>query len=193
VAFAPGKKIELNLINQRPDGKHNARSVKVISTIYDRPGNSKNDLDAAEALLKRALLSGLLEDSLKDALHQVTGVRPKIGKLQIKDAAVKLYDFKACGNHMTAMVKQMTLHYTRRQVPMALLNSCTVFAARMSFSHDYVLDNDDTMNCRSATKKFAKVWGFGKGTGAKELGDMCGNFCEAKYGNDAPQCRREIA
>jgi len=165
------------------------QSISVAVTVYDRPGNGMNDLHYAATELKKALLSGELMERIRSAIYAVTGVVPKVSGLRVKAKVIEQWDIIKCETHMTELIKSFTVHYTRRQVPMALYNECTNFMTKISFSHDYVLDKRDAARCRAATRKFASKWKSGKNNNPADFAGMCGNFCEAKYGNDAPQCR----
>jgi len=165
------------------------QAISVAVTVYDRPGNGMNDLHFAATELKKALLSGELMERIRSAIYAVTGVVPKVSGLRVKAKVIKQWDIVKCENHMTQLVKSFTVHYTRDQVPMALYNECTNFMTKISFSHDYVLDKRDAARCRDATRKFSMKWKGGKNNNPEDFAGMCGNFCEAKYGNDAPQCR----
>jgi len=183
----------LSLVEKRSGGRLlNApvpQAISVAVTVYDRPGNGMNDLHFAATELKKALLSGELMERIRSAIYAVTGVVPKVSGLRVKAKVIKQWDIVKCENHMTQLVKSFTVHYTRDQVPMALYNECTNFMTKISFSHDYVLDKRDAARCRAATRKFSMKWKGGKNNNPEDFAGMCGNFCEAKYGNDAPQCR----
>jgi hypothetical protein len=194
VGFSPGKTVKVTLLNQHSDAVKPMphvpkKTIKVNVTVYERPDNGQSDLPVATTLLQNAVATGLLKEKLKKAIYKATGIMPKIRKLSIGPVAIPQYNFAHCGHHMTTLVSNFSVHYTRRQVPMALFNSCTTFVSRMSFSNDHVLDSQDTVNCRSATKKFARVWQLGNNVKSDDFRQMCFHFCEAKYGNDAPQCR----
>lgn len=195
VGFSPGKKIKKDhLINSPPSlalvstaGPHATTKVKV--TLYERPGNGFNDMAGVKTKLQIAVASGALKDQLAVAIHQVTGVKPKLSAIKVETTIVKQWDIQKCGSHMSMLVKSFTIHYTKRQVPMALYNECTNFMTKMSFSHDYVLDPRDAARCRKATKKFAQRWKLGDNKDPAAFEPMCQRFCEAKFGDDAPQCQ----
>jgi len=186
VGFSPGKKIKKkHLINSPPT--HAATKVKI--TLYERPGNGFNDMAGITEKLRVAVASGALEAQLSVAIHQVTGVKPKLSAIKVEVAMVKQWDIQKCGGHMSMLVKSFTIHYTKRQVPMALYNECTNFMTKMSFSHDYILDPRDAARCRKATKTFAQRWKLGDNKDPAAFEPMCQRFCEAKFGDDAPQCQ----
>jgi len=190
VAFLPGDKMR----KKHHDKMVNAagatpRGVKVKVTVFDKPGNGVDDMKMAAKEIEDGLKSGVLQGTLELAVKAVTGKTPKMGGLGVKSAIVKAWDIKKCQGHMSKLVKSFTLHYTARQVPMALYNECTTFLTKMTFSHDHVLDHRDTNKCQKATANFAKKWKVsGKKNDPKHFEGMCVTFCEAKFGNDAPVC-----
>jgi len=190
VGFAPAdcmkKKHKDHMINQPANGC--PVSTKMTISVMDAPLNGANDMLMAEGTLKQAMASGVLQKALKHAMKKVLGFTPKIGNIEIKTTSVKAWDIPKCGSHMSEIVKSFTVHYTRRQVPMALENECTNFVTKIAFSNDHVLDPRDTAHCKKATENFARRWKLGKKDGAKDFEKMCVTFCEAKYGNDAPLC-----
>jgi len=188
VGFFPGKKMKKkHLLNSPPI--HATVLVKV--SLFERPGNGFSDLAGVEDQLKQAVATGDLLKKLAVAIHAVTGVMPELSAIKVQTTLIKLWDVQKCGGHMNLLVKSFALHYTRRQVPMALYNECTNFATKMSFSHDYILDPRDAARCRKATAKFAKRWKLGEIKNPTYFEPMCQRFCEAKFGEDAPQCQFE--
>jgi len=192
VALLPGGKMRKkhvnHMINKPPPNAPMPRGVMVRVTLFDRPNNGVNDMQLAKGKLKQALATGQLKTNIKAAVQAVTGVKPKIAGLKVKSSVVKGWDIPKCEGHMSKLVKQLTVTYTRRQVPFALYNECTNFMTKISFSHDYVLDRRDAASCRAATRSFALRWKLGKKDDPKDFGKMCVKFCEAKYGQDAPLC-----
>lgn len=181
VSFAPGKKRVLNGPAEHP--------VIVKVTIFDRAGNKLDDMAGVKTELEQAVSSGELKEKIVKAIHEATGVKPQLASLKVKTKIVKQWDFKKCGVHITKLVKKLSVAYSRRQVPLALYNECTVFRTKMSFSHDYILDPRDRSRCRKATRKFAQSWKLDKAKeDPKEFEPLCQRFCEAKFGDDAPQC-----
>jgi len=159
-------------------------------TLFERPGNGIDDTAGLKTQLKTLMHTGVLKASLEVAIEAVTGVKPKLAHLKVHSKAIALWDVKKCGNHMSKIVKSFAVHYTRRQVPMALYNACSTFMTKMSFSHDYILDNRDAVHCRTATRSFAQRWKMGrKDSDPEDFEQMCGRFCQAKYGDDSPQCQ----
>jgi len=199
VEVLPGHKMKKNhMINMKildvAQTKRKApapQTVKVRVSLFERPGNGINDMAGAKTKLKQALGSGELKARLQVAVESITGIKPKMSHLKVKARAVPRWDMPKCANHMSAIVKTFTVHYTRKQVPMALLNACSDFMTKMSFSHDYVMDRRDDNRCRTATKSFAKRWKFGKKDNPNDFEAMCERFCQAKYGDDSPQCHTE--
>lgn len=186
VALFPGKKMKKrHLLNSPPI--HATTIIKV--TLFERPGNGINDMPGIKQKLKLAVASGELHKSLAAAIHAVTGVEPILAPIKVTTKMIQQWDIQKCGAHMSMLVKSFTVHYTKRQVPMALYNECTNFMTKFSFSHDYVLDSRDAVRCRKATAKFAKRWKLGDNKDPTEFEPMCQNFCEAKFGDDAPQCQ----
>lgn len=186
VALFPGKKMQKrHLLNSPPI--HATTILKV--TLFERPGNGINDMQGIKQKLKLAVASGELHKSLAAAIHAVTGVKPKLSAIKVTTKMIQQWDIQKCGSHMSMLVKSFTVHYTKRQVPMALYNECTNFMTKFSFSHDYVLDSRDAVRCRKATAKFAKSWKLGDHKDPTQFEPMCQNFCEAKFGDDAPQCQ----
>jgi len=151
-----------------------------------------NDMQGVQNCLTQALASGQLKSKLVAAIHGVTGLKPELADIKVKAEAIRLFDFQQCGSHMSKIMKSFTVGYTRRQAPIALYNECTNFMTKMSFSHDYVLDARDATKCRKATRKFALRWKLGESLGPKDFEPMCHNFCEAKFGDDAPQCSFDV-
>lgn len=186
VAFGPGRKMKKKHLLNAP-AIHATTLITV--TLYERPGNSLADLQGVQAKLTQKLATGELKEKLAVAIHGVTGVKPKLAAIKVKSTIVKLWDFQKCGGHMSQIVKSFTIHYTKRQVPLALYNECTNFVTKMSFSHDYVLDHRDAARCRKATRKFAQRWKLGEAKNPQTFEPMCQRFCEAKFGDDAPQCQ----
>lgn len=181
VSFAPGKKRVLNGPAEHP--------VIVKVTIFDRPGNKLDDMAGVKTELKQAVSSGELKEKMVKAVHEATGVKPQLAALKVKTKIVKQWEFQKCGVHITKLVKKLSVAYSRRQVPLALYNECTVFRTKMSFSHDYILDPRDRSRCRKATRKFAQSWKLDKAKeDPKEFEPLCQRFCEAKFGDNAPQC-----
>jgi len=176
VTFSPGREME------------GGRSTIAEIAFLDTPKNGLNDVAMVMPLVGSALESGLLKKQVKKALKKVTGIKPKLHKVELKTKVIEQWDVVKCEEHIKGIVQQFTLHYTRNQVPMALYNECTNFMTKMSFSHDYVLDPQDTVRCRRATAKFASHWGFGENAKNSDFEDMCIKACEAKYGRNAPTC-----
>lgn len=168
------------------------RTVLVGVTVFNRPGNGLNDMQGVHHALNTALASGKLMSKVEFAIHAVTGVKPKLADIKVKTRAVRLWDHQRCGSHMSKLLKSFTVGYTKRQVPIALYNECTNFMTKFSFSHDYVLDRRDAARCRKATRKFAMRWKLGESLDPKAFEPMCQSFCEAKFGDDAPQCNFEV-
>lgn len=166
-------------------------TVLVKVTLFERPGNGLNDMQGVQNHLKQALDSGELKGKIAAAIYGVTGVKPELADIKVKSRAIRLWDHQQCGSHMSKLMKSFTLDYTKRQVPIALYNECTNFMTKMSFSHDYVLDTRDAARCRKATRKFALRWKLGENIDPKDFEPMCLSFCEAKFGDDAPQCSFE--
>jgi len=194
IIFKPGKKMKKeHMVNGKisllelPAVPHPVTTM-VKLTIFDRPNNGVADVQMAAAVIQTATQTGVLETVIEQACEDVTGVAPVIKTLEVKHEAVKAWDIAKCENHMSKLVKMLTVHYTKRQVPMVLYNECTTFMTKISFSHDYVLDPRDAARCRKATRNFALKWKLGKDDSPKDFEAMCVNFCEAKYGNDAPLC-----
>lgn len=194
VVFAPGKLIKraaLLAVRRQPSSPSLGpppRTTIVKVSIFDTPNNQQNDIAMAMPALNNAVANGDLMRDIQIAVKKVVGFTPKLGGIKIKHVAVKGWDIVGCENHMSKLVKVFTVHYTKRQVPMALYNACTDFTTKMSFTHDYVLDPRDAARCRHATVSFARRWKLGKKDNPKDFEDMCVRFCEAKYGNDAPTC-----
>lgn len=192
VAFLPGSKMKRKhvdrMINQPAPNDPIPKTVLVKVTLFDRPNNGVNDMQLAAGVIKQSLDNGQLKAALNSAIYQVMGVKPKIAGLKMKAAVVKAWDIPKCKSHLNKLVNEFTVHYTRRQVPLALYNECNNFVTKISFSHDYVLDQRDAARCRKVTRKFAQKWKLGKNDGSKDYEDMCVRFCEARYGNDAPVC-----
>lgn len=198
VAVMPGDKMKKRHMVNKPantprlaNGAPAFQTTKLRVTLFDRPGNGIDDMAKVKTKLKHALHHGELKAVLKVAIQAVTGVEPKIGGLKVKKKLVELWDIQKCGAHMSNIVKTFSVHYTRSQVPMALINECNTFMTKISFSHDHVLDHRDAVNCRKATKSFEKRWHFGKKDNPKDFQMMCIKFCQAKYGDDAPNCHFE--
>lgn len=186
VALFPGKKMKKrHLLNSPPI--HATTLLKV--TLFERPGNGLNDMQGIKQKLQLAVASGELHKSLAAAIHAVTGVKPVLAAIKVTTKMIQQWDIQKCGAHMSMLVKSFTVHYTKRQVPMALYNECTNFMTKFSFSHDYVLDSRDAARCRKATATFAKRWKLGDNKAPTKFEPMCQNFCEAKFGDDAPQCQ----
>jgi len=176
VTFTPGRKIG------------SGRSTMVEITFLDTPGNTIDDVKTSKPFLVWCMNNGLFDKELGDALEQVTKITPDMHGEKMDTEKVEQWNIKKCEKHIRSIVDEFTHHYTRRQVPMALYNECTNFMTRMSFSHDYVLDPQDTIRCRRATRNFATHWNYGKKTEEKDFEEMCHNACEAKYGRKAPTC-----
>jgi len=176
VTFSPGREM---------DG---GRSTIVEIAFLDTPLNGIDDMAMAMPLIEQSLKSGIFHKQVKKALHAVTGIKAKIGKIELGMKMIEAFEVNKCEEHIKGIVTQFGLHYTRNQVPMALYNECTNFMTRMSFSHDYVLDPLDTIRCRKTTAKFAKHWDGGQKAEDTDFADMCVQACEAKYGRNAPRC-----
>jgi len=189
VIFSPGSEMkQRNVMTNKPPVEFPPKTTKVTVSIFDRPKNDENDLQKAAVVFKKALATGDLIEEMAEAVGKVTGIAPKFTGLKVKPATVKAWDIEKCENRMSKIIKTFTVHYTKRQVPMALYNECTNFVTKISFSHDHVLDHRDEVRCREATASFAKRWKLGKNDNPKDFNKMCVGFCEAKYGNDAPMC-----
>jgi hypothetical protein len=192
VAFSPGRSMEGNsLLAVQSGARLPPRPIgtRVKVSMFDRPGNALDDLAEAKAAMHTALANGVFMGNVHDAFHDVLpALVPKIVGLKIQNEVVKAWDIAKCESHMSTLVRNFTVHYTKRQVPMALYNECTDFTTKISFSHDYILDPQDAARCRSATKSFALKWKLGKNNDPKYFEEMCLTFCEAKFGNDAPLC-----
>jgi hypothetical protein len=189
VALHPGGKMrKRHMINQPANDAAKPQTVLVKITLFERPGNGIKDMKKVKRQMKHALKTGELEERLGAAITAITGKKPKVSGLKVKAKAIAQWDIQKCGSHMSNIVKSFTVHYTRRQVPLALYNECTNFMTKMSFSHDYVLDKRDAVNCRKATRSFAQRWKVGKKDHPQDFQNMCVRFCQAKFGNDAPQC-----
>jgi len=176
VTFKPGRKME------------GGKSTLVEVTFLDQPNNGVNDIALAMPLIQSSIHSGFFKRMIKKALHAVTGIHPQIRGLAMSMKKIQQWDVMKCENHIKKIVGQFSMHYTRNQVPMALYNECTNFMTKMSFSHDYVLDPQDTLRCRKATAKFQKKWNYGENAEGSDFEDMCHIACEAKYGRNAPTC-----
>jgi len=176
VTFSPGKKI----------GK--GKSTMVEITFLDSAGNGVDDVIAAKPFLDWCTKNGLFQDQMEDVLEQVTHVEPDIRHEHLDEEKVEQWNVKKCEKHLESIVSEFSHHYTRRQVPVALYNECTNFMTRMSFSHDYVLDPQDTKRCHKATRKFAAHWNKGMKLEETDFSEMCHQSCEAKYGRNAPLC-----
>lgn len=176
VTFRPGREME------------GGRSTIVEIAFIDAPGTGINDIGIAEPLLNKAVESGVFKTEVKQALHKVTGIKPKLRKIELKMKEVEQWHVDKCEGHLKALVSQFSLHYTREQVPLALYNECTNFMTKMSFSADHIMDPMDTVRCRRATKKFTKKWKFGKNAEDGDFADMCVEACEAKFGRGALRC-----
>jgi len=176
VTFSPGREME------------GGRSTLVEVAFLDTPLNGIDDVAIAMPLIQASIDSGLFHAQVKAALHAVTGIKPKLHKIEMSMKVIEQIDLNKCEEHIRGIVNQFSLHYTRNQVPMALYNECTNFMTRMSFSHDYVLDPLDTIRCRKTTAKFAKHWDYGEKAEDSDFSDMCHQACEAKYGRGAPKC-----
>lgn len=176
VTFSPGQELE------------GGRSTMVEIAFLDTPSNALNDVAMAIPMVEKALEAGLLKKQIKKAIHAVTGFKPKLHGMGMEMKPIVQWEVGKCESHIKKLVGQFTLHYTRNQVPMALYNECTNFLTKMSFSHDYVLDPQDTVRCRKATAKFAKHWDYGANAEDSDFADMCHQACEAKYGRNAPKC-----
>lgn len=163
-------------------------SVIVDVTITDRPNNHASDLKEAKTHLRKALVSGQLEENLRNAMYEVTGDKADIRHVEVKPTAIKQWDVSKCEKHISNVVNMFTLQYTRAQVPMALYNECTNFMPKMSFSRDHILDSVDASRCRKATVAFEKHWKYGAHSSPKDFELMCIEACEAKYGDGAPLC-----
>lgn len=163
-------------------------SVIVDVTITDRPDNRISDLKEAKTHLRKALVSGQLEENLRNAMYEVTGDKADIRHAEVKPTAIKQWDVSKCEKHISNVVNMFTLQYTRAQVPMALYNECTNFMPKMSFSRDHILDSVDASRCRKATVAFEKHWKYGANSSPKDFELMCIEACEAKYGDGAPLC-----
>jgi hypothetical protein len=190
VAFEPGNKMKKkhqdNMINRPAHGSLKATDVTI--TVYERNGNGLPDMTQAKENLETALGSGVLHTALANAAAGILGFTPKIHGLDVKYSQVEAFDMVKCDNHMKNMVTEFTGAYSSRQVPVALYNECSNFITKLSFSHDLVLDPRDTADCKRSSVTFARRWGKGEPDAAKEFDGMCHKFCEARYGNDAPQC-----
>jgi len=196
VAFYPGKPMKIPKLSllQRKLPPH-PKETKVEVTIFDDPNNGVDDLAAAKAALDIALTNGVLIENVRKVVHDVVSkvipnFVPKISakSFKVQHKAVEAWDIEGCENHMSMIIRNFTIHYTKRQVPMALYDACTNFMTQISFSHDYVLDHRDVVSCRKATKDFAMRWKLGKNDNPTDFHEMCHDFCEAKFGNDAPKC-----
>jgi len=176
VTFSPGREME------------GGRSTLVEIAFLDTPNNGVDDIMLGMPLIEQSIATGIFHKQVKEALHAVTGVKPKLHKIELKTKMIEAFHVNKCEEHIKGIVHQFSLHYTRNQVPMALYNECTNFLTRMSFSHDYVLDPLDTVRCRKATAKFANHWDFGQNAEDSDFADMCLQACEAKYGRGAPTC-----
>lgn len=176
VSFKPGKVTE--------DGA----TTMVELAFLDTPGNSMNDLANAIPHIKTAVGSGVFHKEIHNAIAKVFGIKPKIRKISVGIKEIETWDVNKCEEHIRSLVHSFTLHYTRNQVPEALYNECTNFMTKISFSHDYVLDPQDTVRCKQATANFARRWDFGEQARSEDFEYMCVNACEAKYGRNAPKC-----
>lgn len=176
VTFSPGRELE------------GGRSTMVEIAFLDTPNNALNDVAMAIPMVEKALEAGILKKQLKKAIQSIIGFKPKLHAMGMEMKPIVQWEVDKCESHIKKLVGQFTLHYTRNQVPMALYNECTNFLTKMSFSHDYVLDPQDTVRCRKATAKFAKHWDYGANAENSDFADMCHQACEAKYGRDAPKC-----
>jgi len=177
VTFAPGRKMAAG-----------RASTIVEVTFTDTPNNGVDDVKSAEPLLYWCVNSHILKHQMVHALSDVTHVSPVVRKVEIAKTIIEQWDINKCEKHMKGIVDVFSHHYTRRQVPVALYNECTNFMTRMSWSHDYVLDPQDTVRCRQATRKFSTRWNDGNSAQIKDFEEMCFQACEAKYGRDAPKC-----
>jgi len=193
VEVLPGKKMKKRHMINLPAATAAAAPAQTTLlrvTLFERPGNGIDDTLGLKTQLKTLMHTGVLKASLEVAIEAVTGVKPKLAHLKVHSKSIALWDVQKCGNHMSKIVKSFAVHYTRRQVPMALYNACSTFMTKMSFSHDYILDNRDAVHCRTATRSFAQRWKMGKkDSDPKDFDKMCGRFCQAKYGEDSPQCQ----
>lgn len=184
----PDPKIFVTLSPGRELGK--GRTVKVEVAFLERPGNGFSaDVALATHLIEHAVEHNIFHKEIQHACQKVTGIKNlKITKPVMTHKKIKQFDIGKCESHIKSIVNQFVLHYTRDQVPMALYNECTNFITKMSFSHDYVLDPDDTARCRQATVKLERKWDYGQSAEDKDFEEICVHACEAKYGKDAPTC-----
>jgi len=176
VTFAPGRDME------------GGKSTLVEIAFIDRPANGIDDVALVMPLVEQSIGSGLFHKQIRKALHAVTGMKPKLRKVEMKMKQIEQWEVQKCEQHIKGIVQQFTLHYTRNQVPMALYNECTNFMTKMSFSHDYVLDPMDTVRCRQSTAKFAEHWNLGENARDSDFQMVCVKACEAKFGRNAPKC-----
>jgi hypothetical protein len=189
VALVPEVKVFVTFSPGRHIG--HGRTIIVDIAFLDTPRNSMPDMEKVTPILHHAVNSGHLEVEIKKVIEKVTGVKPKVKKIEIGMKTIEQWPISSCEKHIVELVKNFTLHYTRAQVPMALYNECTNFMTRMSFSHDYVLDPLDTVRCRKATVALERHWEYGENAKAEDFADMCHKACEAKYGPEAPTCNIE--
>jgi len=170
-------------------GRHARAGVATLligTSIVNHPPGSEDRLPQVLSILSEASEEGTLATALYIALEDALGVEPELQTINVATSHVALWNATACAGHMRKLVRRFSASYTREQVPYALNQECTNWAARVSFTDDTVINAEDRAKCQAATKRFVRIWDYGKGK--MDYSDFCKELCEMKYEQGAIQC-----
>jgi len=175
VTFMPGRSM----------GSAGTSTIAVVH-IVEIPGTQSTRLQAAADDLRNRVLDGSLQRGLATSVQAAFHGTAIIGEIDESVGFVEPYNLLACATHVEKIVDGFSKAYTRHQVPHALYHACENYEQKASFSHDSVIDRKDKEKCKKATKKFMKMWQYGKGR--VDYGRFCLQMCELKHGQDAIRC-----
>lgn len=161
-------------------------SLSIGVNIVNHPVGSLDHLTQVLSILSEASEEGTLATALYIALEDALGVEPELRTISVAESRIALWNATACAGHLRKLVRRFSSSYTREQVPYALSQECTNWAARVSFTDDMVINSEDRAKCQAATKKFVRIWDYGKGK--VDYSDFCKELCQMKYGEGAIQC-----
>jgi hypothetical protein len=185
VVFEPGRAFG--------PGNNPGKTIIVEILVTDALGGIEHDLTPLEHMFEEAMYSALFNNQMAAAFQKVTGVAPAMGVYHIKKKHIDLWNVTQCEGHLKSLISRFSRTYTRERVPSALYNECTNFMTKISFSHDYVLDRQDSVVCEKTTARFAKHWDYGKNPALFDFELMCVAACKHKFGKHAPKCQHEEA
>jgi len=139
------------------------RALKVDAFFATDVANDKETLKKLVATLEQCYHSGALLKSVSQSLYKLTGLEPQIHDFDVEFKDIAPWSSDACQNHMTDVVKRLTVAYTRRMVPASLFWECTNYMVQLSFSHDRAVTAHDRSVCQRIVAEFSAEWNFGEG------------------------------